>query len=205
MIGNITLIIIAYLFGSIPFGFILTKMAGLGDIRDIGSGNIGTTNVLRTGNKALAAATLVLDMFKGLMAVAMAGISGDSYIIMGAALAAVLGHLFPVWLKFKGGKGVATSFGVLLMLCFPLGATMLLIWVGMARWKKISSLAALTAFGSAPLLAWLLFGQMNLAILCVVIALLIFWTHRENIRRLINGTEGKISFGKKEEHTNEST
>lgn len=188
------LIVVAYLFGSIPFGLLFTKMAGLGDIRQIGSGNIGTTNVLRTGNKALAALTLFFDMFKGLMAVSLASMAGDPYIVYAAALAAVLGHMYPVWLGFKGGKGVATTFGVMLSLLPSLGILMLMLWIGMGFAFKISSLAALTSFAVAPLLAFFVFGHSKLAVLILIIDVFVFWKHRENIKRLIKKEESKINF-----------
>lgn len=194
---DVGFIVIAYLFGSIPSGLLLTKMAGLGDIRQMGSGNIGTTNVLRTGNKVLAALTLFFDMMKGMMAVSFAVLADSNLIIMGAALAAIIGHMYPVWLSFRGGKGVATTFGVMLALYPSLGILMLLIWVGMGFAFKISSLAALVSIGLAPALAFLLFGQMNLAWLSAFIALLVFWRHRENIERLLSGTESRISLRKK--------
>ncbi len=186
------LIPIAYLLGSIPFGLLFTKMAGMGDIRDIGSGNIGTTNVLRTGNKLLAGVTLFCDMFKGMMAVSLASMAGDIYILYAAGFAAVLGHIYPIWLNFRGGKGVATTFGVVLGLSFPLGGLMLLMWLGMGFAFKISSLAALTSFALAPLLAFVLFKQAKLAVLLVIINIVVFYKHRENIGRILNRTESKI-------------
>jgi glycerol-3-phosphate acyltransferase PlsY len=186
------LIPIAYLLGSIPFGLLFTKLAGLGDIRDIGSGNIGTTNVLRTGNKILAAVTLFFDMFKGLMAVSLAYMGGNELVLFASALAVILGHMYPVWLGFKGGKGVATTFGVMLGILPSLGFLMLVLWIGMGFAFKISSLAALTSFAMAPVLAFLLFKQTKLALLLLTINIFVFWKHRENITRLIKGEETKI-------------
>jgi glycerol-3-phosphate acyltransferase PlsY len=190
MIIFLAVLIFSYLLGSIPFGLLLTRYAGLGDIREIGSGNIGATNVLRTGNKPLAAATLFLDGLKGYIAVVVTTYFA-SWLIGIAALAALLGHLFPVWLKFKGGKGVATGLGVMLALSPPAGAIVSLIWLAMAKRFKISSLAALAAFGTAPIDVMLV-GHTQLVPLAVAISALIFFTHRENIRRLLNHTEPKI-------------
>jgi glycerol-3-phosphate acyltransferase PlsY len=191
------ILLLSYLLGSIPFGLLLTKAAGLGDIRDIGSGSIGTTNVLRTGNKKLAAATLVLDAAKGTAAVLLthALLPGLEQI---AALAALLGHMYPIWLKFKGGKGVATGLGVMLALIWPVALILLAIWVGMAVRFKISSLSALIATGSAPIVVMLL-GHTELAPLMLVIAALIFFKHRDNIRRLLNHTETKIGSTKNQD------
>lgn len=179
-----------YLLGSIPFGLLLTRAAGLGDVRRIGSGNIGATNVLRTGRRGLAALTLLLDGLKGVAAVLLARHAGGSAPEI-AGLFAVIGHLYPVWLGFKGGKGVAVGLGVLLALAFPVGIVACAVWLGMAFWRKISSLAALAAFASAPLIA-LLLGRREVALLALVIALLIFFKHRANIARLRAGTEPGI-------------
>ena len=187
------LLILSYLLGSIPFGLVLTKAAGLGDIRSIGSGNIGATNVLRTGNKKLAAATLFLDGFKGALAVLIARHFIPQYWPL-AALAVFLGHLFPVWLHFKGGKGVATGLGVLLAACFPVGLIACAAWLAAARTLKTSSAAALIAFAIAPLAA-LALGHGKLAVLALLIAALVYWKHRANIARLRAGTEPRI--GKK--------
>jgi len=182
--------ILAYLLGSIPFGLILTRAAGLGDIRTIGSGNIGATNVLRTGNKGLAAATLFLDGFKGALAVLIARHYGYPAPLC-AGLAVLLGHLFPVWLGFKGGKGVATGLGVLLAEFFPVGAIACATWLLVAFVFRFSSAAALSAFAIAPLAA-LAFGHLHLAILAVLIAALVYWKHSANIARLRSGTEPRI-------------
>ena len=183
--------VIGYLLGSIPFGLVLTRLAGTPDLRSIGSGNIGATNVLRTGRKGLAAATLILDMLKGTAAVVIAGYFGGPNAAMLAALGAFLGHLFPVWLNFRGGKGVAVYIGVLLGLYWPAAALFCLIWLAMALAFRYSSLAALTASFITPIfLLW--FGHPALASLFAVLTLLLFYMHRENIRRLRAGTEGKI-------------
>jgi glycerol-3-phosphate acyltransferase PlsY len=181
---------LAYLLGSIPFGLLLAKWFGLGDIRAIGSGNIGATNVLRTGNKGVAAATLFLDGFKGTLAVLVARHFGyPAYLCAGFAV--FLGHLFPVWLGFKGGKGVATGLGVFLGEFFLLGLAACATWLLVAFTTKYSSLAALTTFLLVPALA-LALGHHDLAVLALFIAALVFWKHRANIARLRAGTEPKI-------------
>ncbi len=184
-------LILGYLLGSIPFGLILTRLAGTQDLRSIGSGNIGATNVLRTGRKGLAAATLVGDMLKGTAAVALAGYLGGPSAAMIAALGAFLGHLFPVWLKFKGGKGVAVYIGVLLGLYWPAAAMFGVIWLTTAFVTRYSSLSALVASFVTPIFLWA-FGHLALASLFAVLTLLLFYVHRENIKRLQAGTEGKI-------------
>ena len=179
-----------YLIGSIPFGLLLTKAAGLGDIRKVGSGNIGATNVLRTGRKGLAAATLILDGLKGAVAVLLARyFLGDQDLVVGTA--AVLGHLFPVWLGFRGGKGVATGLGVLLAASWPVGLACCALWLVAAKLLKMSSAAALTAFAAAPLFA-LVLSSADHALMALLIAVLVFWRHEENIRRLLAGTEPRI-------------
>ncbi|MDX2102670.1 MAG: glycerol-3-phosphate 1-O-acyltransferase PlsY [Alphaproteobacteria bacterium] len=180
----------AYLLGSIPFGLLLTRMAGLGDIRAIGSGNIGATNVLRTGRKGLAAATLLLDGLKGAVAVLIAGRYGPDMAAI-AALAAVIGHIFPVWLGFRGGKGVATALGVWFALAWPVALALCAIWAAMAAVFRISSLAALTAVVASPLLAWILADPLR-AEVALLMAVLVVFKHHANIRRLIAGTEPKI-------------
>jgi glycerol-3-phosphate acyltransferase PlsY len=179
-----------YLIGSIPFGLLLTKAAGLGDIRQVGSGNIGATNVLRTGRKGLAAATLILDGLKGAVAVLVARqFLGDQDLVVGTA--AVLGHLFPVWLGFRGGKGVATGLGVLLAAAWPVGLACCALWLVAAKILKMSSAAALTAFAAAPLFA-LVLSSADHALMALLIAILVFWRHEANIRRLLAGTEPRI-------------
>ncbi|MFZ0016838.1 MAG: glycerol-3-phosphate 1-O-acyltransferase PlsY [Acetobacteraceae bacterium] len=180
-----------YLLGSIPFGLLLTRAAGLGDIRGIGSGNIGATNVLRTGNKALAAATLLLDAIKGAAAILIANWWGGHAAILWAGAGAVLGHAFPVWLGFKGGKAVATSYGVLITAAWPVGLCAGAVWLVVAALARVSSLAALASFALAPVLAAIL-GDMTIVKLALVIAVLVFARHHTNIRRLIAGTEPRI-------------
>jgi acyl phosphate:glycerol-3-phosphate acyltransferase len=184
-------LVIGYLCGSVPFGLILTKLAGTQDLRSIGSGNIGATNVLRTGNKGLAAATLIGDLLKGTVAVVIAGYFWGPEAAMIAGLGAFLGHLYPVWLKFRGGKGVATYIGVLLGLFWPAAAMFGAIWIVTALTSRYSSLSALVASFVTPIFLWW-FGHLALASLFAVLTLLLFWTHRENIRRLQAGTEGRI-------------
>ncbi len=183
-----------YLFGSIPFGLVLCLLAGYGDIRKIGSGNIGATNVLRTGNKPLAAATLILDSSKGAIAVLLAAYFFDKHAMFGAALGAVLGHNFPVWLKFKGGKGVATTLGTFLALSWPVGLACCAAWLVSALISRISSLSALVALALAPIFA-VTIGDPKQLHLIGVIALLGWIRHKDNITRLLAGTEPKI--GKK--------
>jgi glycerol-3-phosphate acyltransferase PlsY len=183
--------LLGYLLGSIPFGLILTKLAGTQDLRSIGSGNIGATNVLRTGRKGLAAATLLLDMLKGTAAVVIAGYLDGPNAAMLAALGAFLGHLFPVWLKFRGGKGVAVYIGVLLGLFWPAALVFCALWLATAFTSRYSSLAALVASFVTPIFLWW-FGHLALASLFAVLTLLLFYMHRENIGRLQAGTEGRI-------------
>jgi acyl phosphate:glycerol-3-phosphate acyltransferase len=179
-----------YLLGSIPFGLVLTRSAGLGDIRKVGSGNIGATNVLRTGHKALAAATLVGDVLKGTVAVLIGSAYGPNTAIL-AALGAFLGHLFPIWLHFRGGKGVATFLGCLLGLA-PLAAlAFAALWLAVASLTRYSSAAALAASATTPVALWLL-GERQMAELFILLAALLWWKHRENIRRLVAGGEGRI-------------
>jgi glycerol-3-phosphate acyltransferase PlsY len=180
-----------YLLGSIPFGLVLTKLAGTPDLRSIGSGNIGATNVLRTGRKGLAAATLLGDMLKGTVAVILAGYYGGPDAAMLAALGAFLGHLFPVWLSFKGGKGVAVYIGVQICLFWPAAVVFCVLWIATAATTRYSSLAALVASFVTPLFLWW-FGHPALASLFAVLTLLLFYMHRENIKRLQTGKEGRI-------------
>jgi glycerol-3-phosphate acyltransferase PlsY len=183
--------ILGYLLGSIPFGLILTRFAGTQDLRSIGSGSIGTTNVLRTGRKDLAAATLIGDMLKGTIAVIIAGYFGGPDAAMLAALGAFLGHLFPVWLKFRGGKGVAVYIGVLLGLFWPAALLFCAIWLLVAVITRYSSLSALIASLVTPIFLWWL-GHGALAALFAVLTLLVFYAHRENIKRLLARTESRI-------------
>ena len=183
--------LLGYLIGSIPFGLLLTKAAGMGDVRQIGSGNIGATNVLRTGNKGLAAGTLVLDLLKGFAPVAVAGHLWGEVAMAFAAGAAVLGHCFPVWLGFKGGKGVATNAGVCFGLAWPLGLTYALVWIGVLATLRISSLAGMSAVVCAAIAAALL-GYTAFVPVLVLIALLVIWLHRANIARLAKGEEPKV-------------
>ncbi|KPG00221.1 glycerol-3-phosphate acyltransferase [Rhodopseudomonas sp. AAP120] len=198
MIGiYIAAVVIGYLLGSIPFGLILTRLAGTQDLRSIGSGNIGATNVLRTGRKGLAAATLLLDALKGTAAVMLAAylargtdaVSANAAML--AALGAFLGHLFPVWLKFKGGKGVAVYIGVLLGLFWPGAVVFCVLWLATAYTTRYSSLSALVAAFITPIFLWW-FGHPALASLFAVLTLLLFWMHRENIKRLQAGKESRI-------------
>lgn len=184
-------LILGYFLGSIPFGLILTKLAGTQDLRSIGSGSIGATNVLRTGNKGLAAATLLGDALKGTVAVVIAGYFGGPNAAMLAALGAFLGHLFPVWLKFKGGKGVAVYIGGLIGLFWPAVIVFGVLWLATAATTRYSSLSALVASFVTPLFFWW-FGHPALASLFAVMTMLLFWAHRENIKRLQAGTEGRI-------------
>ena len=186
--------VLGYLLGSIPFGLVLTKMAGLGDLRSIGSGNIGATNVLRTGNKKLAAATLLLDALKATAAAVIADrvFGGDAGLIGG--FAAFIGHLFPVWLGFKGGKGVATYIGMLLGVAPLMVLVFAVVWLTIAFVTRYSSLSALVATLVIPVALWI-FGVEEAAIVTAVMTVITYWRHKQNIERLIAGTESKI--GKK--------
>ena len=186
----LTALAVGYVFGSIPFGLLITRIAGLGDVRDIGSGNIGATNVLRTGRKGVAVATLLADILKGTVPVLLAGLFGPEPAIC-AALGAVVGHCWPVWLKFKGGKGVATFIGVQLGLYWPLGLIFLAVWLGVAIVLHYSSVSSLTATALTPVWA-ALFGQWQLAELFILLGAIIFFSHRENIGRLLKREESKI-------------
>ncbi len=185
------ILIIAYLLGSIPFGVIITKLAGLGDIRRIGSGNIGATNVLRTGRKDLAILTFILDGAKGAVAVLLAKYFTTDWIIGAAGLAALVGHLFPVWLKFRGGKGIAVGLGVYLAFSWPAGLATLLVWLMTAKLSGYSSLAGLVATALAPVAVWLS-GHTEVVPWMIAMAVLVFIKHAENISRLVAGTEPKI-------------
>ncbi|SFL11917.1 glycerol-3-phosphate 1-O-acyltransferase PlsY [Shimia haliotis] len=183
--------VLGYLLGSIPFGMVLAKAMGLGNLRDIGSGNIGATNVLRTGSKKAAALTLLLDGAKGAVAVLLARSLVGEDAAQVAGLMAFIGHCYPVWLKFKGGKGVATFLGLMLALAWPVGIACCLTWLVGAALFRISSLAALLAAGSSTL--WMVFlGHSNAFVLGVILTIIVFWRHRDNIRRMREGTEPKI-------------
>ena len=188
--GPIVALVFGYLLGSIPFGLLITRAAGLGDVRKIGSGNIGATNVLRTGNKGLAAATLVLDALKGTVAVLIASHYAPEFGLW-AGLGAFLGHLFPVWLGFKGGKGVATYLGVLIGLAWQVALIFAVVWLAVAFLFRYSSLAALVAAIVVPIALYFL-STPRIAGLFVVMSIIVFIKHRANISRLLVGTEGKI-------------
>ncbi|MES2420230.1 MAG: glycerol-3-phosphate 1-O-acyltransferase PlsY [Pseudomonadota bacterium] len=188
-------LVLSYLLGSIPFGVILTRLGGAGDLRTIGSGNIGATNVLRTGRKGLAAATLLLDMAKGAVAVLLVAhlFPGNALL---AAAGAFIGHCYPVWLKFKGGKGVATLMGIVVALYWPLGLVYAIVWLGLLAGLRISSVAGMAAALSAPFAA-ALFGRFDLVLLLLALALIVLWKHRENVERLFSGTEPRIGSSRK--------
>jgi acyl phosphate:glycerol-3-phosphate acyltransferase len=189
-IAPATAMLLGYLLGSIPFGLVLTRLGGAGDIRSIGSGSIGATNVLRTGRKGLAAATLLLDLAKGAAAVFLARWISPELGALGAA-AAVLGHCYPVWLRFDGGKGIATAFGVLLALAWPVALIAAGVWIAVATLSRYSSAASLAATAVAPVAAaW--FGELEMTVLLIGLGLIIVWKHRANIGRLMAGTESRI-------------
>lgn len=184
------LMLMGYLLGSIPFGIILTRMAGAGDLRTIGSGNIGATNVLRTGRKGLAAATLLFDLGKGAVAIAIAeAVAPGSGPFAG--LGAFFGHLYPIWLKFNGGKGVATLLGIAIALYWPLGVVFAVVWLAVAFATRFSSLGGIMAAAAMPVAAWW-FGREQALWVFVVMLGFVLWKHRSNIQRLIAGTEPKI-------------
>ncbi|GAA0744545.1 glycerol-3-phosphate 1-O-acyltransferase [Sphingomonas sp. ABOLD] len=183
-------LLLGYLLGSIPFGVLLTRAAGAGDLRQIGSGNIGATNVLRTGRKGLAAATLLLDMAKGAVAVLLAAAFLPGTAVL-AATAAFLGHCYPVWLKFRGGKGVATLMGVVLALYWPSGLVYAAVWLGLLATVRISSVSGMAAAVSAPVSA-AFFGRLDLVLMLLALALIVLWKHRENIDRLLSGAEPRV-------------
>jgi len=196
---GILAIALGYLLGSVPFGLLLTRLTGAGDLRAIGSGNIGATNVLRTGRKGLAAATLALDLAKGLAAVLLARAiwpDAEPYAATGATIGAVLGHCFPVWLRFRGGKGVATLAGVCFGLALAIGATYAVLWLGVLALARISSLGGMTAAIGAPIAA-LVFGYPEYAAPLAGLAALVLWLHRANIARLRAGTEPRIGADKR--------
>lgn len=180
-----------YALGSIPFGLLLTRAAGLGDIRQIGSGNIGATNVLRTGNKKVAAATLLLDVLKGTAPAMLAAHWAGPEAGLWAGLGAILGHMFPVWLGFKGGKAVATAFGVLVGIAWPVALGAAVVWLAVAVLARISSFAALAACAAAPVIAWFV-ADIGVVYLSFTMAVLIYARHHANIRRLLDGTEPRI-------------
>ena len=186
---NLPIFVMAYLLGSVPFGLILTKVTGAGDLRSVGSGNIGATNVLRTGRKGLAAATLLLDLFKGFVAIRLALLLGGD--AAWAALGAVIGHCFPVWLRFNGGKGVATLMGVSLGLAWPVGLVYAVVWIGMLAMNRISSLAGMSAAIAAPIAAAVT-GNLPYTPVLTILALLVLYLHRANIARLRAGMEPKV-------------
>lgn len=187
----ITFAICGYLIGSIPFGILISRAMGLGNLRDIGSGNIGATNVLRTGSKPAAAATLILDGAKGAVAALIARAMAGEDAAQLAGLMAIIGHCYPVWLKFKGGKGVATVLGLLLALSFPVGLACCATWLAMAALKRISSLAALTAVVSST--AWMiLLGYPDGITLSIILMLFVYYRHLDNVARMKAGTEPKI-------------
>ena len=187
-------LVLGYVLGSIPFGIILTRVAGAGDLRQIGSGNIGATNVLRTGRKGLAAATLLLDMAKVLAAVLIveALFPGTGPL---AGAAAFVGHCYPVWLRFRGGKGVATLMGIVLALHWPIGLVYAAVWLGLLASLRISAVAGMSAAISAPVAA-ALFGRFDLVLLLIALALLVLWKHGDNVERLLAGTEPRIGRAK---------
>jgi glycerol-3-phosphate acyltransferase PlsY len=186
---------LGYALGSVPFGLLLTRLSGAGDLRAIGSGNIGATNVLRTGRKGLAAATLLLDLLKGLAAVLIAARFWPEWAAL-AGLGAFLGHCFPVWLGFKGGKGVATTAGIAFGLAWPVGLAYAVTWIALLATLRISSVAGMTAAVVAPVVA-LALGEREAALVLAVIAASVVYQHRENIARLRAGTEPRIGSGKK--------
>ena len=184
-----------YLSGSVPYGLVLGKLSGLGDIRKKGSGNIGATNMLRIGGKELAAATLLLDGLKGMIPVLIASSIHMDYAIM-AALGAFIGHLFPVWLQYKGGKGVAVALGIAFGLSWQLGLILCLIWLATAMITQYSSVAALTAFALSPVIAGYLTADFQIMILMLIISITIWVRHKDNLKRLAKKTESKINLNK---------
>ena len=195
-IGPIGALVVGYLLGSIPFGLLLTRLFGAGDLRAVGSGNIGATNVLRTGHKGLAAATLLLDAAKGAAAVGLAGlVSADPSRAAGlqllAAIGAFFGHLYPVWLRMHGGKGVATFLGIALALCWPCGVAFAAVWLTALALTRYSSLGGMGAAVSAPVAAAIV-GRFDLVLLFLAFALMVLWKHGANIVRLLSGTEPRV-------------
>lgn len=183
-------LVLGYLLGSIPFGIVLTKLTGAGDLRQIGSGNIGATNVLRTGRKGLAAATLLLDMAKGAAAVCIAREIGDGFALLGG-VGAFFGHLYPVWLKFRGGKGVATLMGISLAIQWPIGLVFAVVWLAALGLTRYSSVGGMAAALAAPIMAFVI-GNMAAGVALFGLALMVVWKHSDNIKRLVAGTEPKV-------------
>lgn len=188
---SLAILAAGYLVGSVPFGLILTRLAGLGDIRQIGSGNIGATNVLRTGNKSLAAATLLLDIGKGALVVLIVRHLYGLEPAIWAGTGAIIGHMFPIWLGFRGGKGVATGLGILLAVAWKVGLIVIAVWLLMAVLFRYSSLSALAASAAAPVAAWFIDGSL-IAVFALILAMLVWLRHRENIGRLLTGQESRI-------------
>ncbi len=188
--ADLVALVLGYLLGSVPFGLLLTRIAGLGDVRAIGSGNIGATNVLRTGRRDLAAATLLFDALKGTFAVLLGGLYSPEAALL-AGFGAFLGHLFPVWLGFRGGKGVATFLGVALGIWWPAALVFAIAWLGTAFLTRFSSLSALVASIATPL-SLLIFGLPQAALMMALMTVLLWWKHRPNIRRLLSGEESRI-------------
>ena len=196
-IAPVSALLIGYLLGSIPFGVLLTRAGGAGDLRSIGSGNIGATNVLRTGRKGLAAATLLLDALKGAAAILMVETMSPGLGPL-AAIGAFLGHCYPLWLRFRGGKGVATMLGIVLALHWPSGLVFALVWLGLLALVRISSVAGMSAAISAPVSA-AFFERFDVVLLLVALSLLVVWKHRENLERLVAGTEPRVGGAKASE------
>jgi glycerol-3-phosphate acyltransferase PlsY len=190
--GILVSLAVGYLLGSVPYGLLLTRFAGVGDIRTIGSGNIGTTNVLRTGRKDLAAATLLLDALKGTIAVLLMRHFYGEAGALAAALGAFAGHLFPIWLSFRGGKGVATFLGLLLAFSWPTALVFALVWIGVAALFRYSSLGGMSAAVAGPIVLYAFTGDGRATLLFAVLAVLLLFMHRANIGRLLNGTESRI-------------
>ena len=189
-VAPLSALLIGYLLGAIPFGLILTRLGGAGDLRNIGSGNIGATNVLRTGHKGLAAATLLLDAAKGAAAVVLARAISPDYAVLGA-VGAFLGHCYPLWLRFRGGKGVATLLGIALALLPVAGLVFALVWAGLLALTRYSSVAGMSAAVALPVTAATL-GSFELVVLFLALALIVLWKHRGNIGRLLSGTEPRV-------------
>jgi acyl phosphate:glycerol-3-phosphate acyltransferase len=189
--GGALALALGYLLGSIPFGLVLTKLAGAGDLRSIGSGNIGATNVLRTGRKGLAAATLALDALKATLAIVLAWWALGPPAALAAAAGAILGHMYPVWLKFRGGKGVATYLGALIALAWPAAIVFVVVWLAVAALLRYSSAAALAATVASPI-AMAAIGEGGAALVFAALSALVWFKHSANIGRLLNGSETKI-------------